>query len=246
MYIQLNVFSSLLYFITFLPVFLWIIAQLIIPFEIIFICINQLYEIVDFTMTFSHSTSPEVSNEPWMQNTLLSAKAENLLCPDNRSRHPSSSSRAAPHSPAATVWYSSQKCFQISPGTANLLDHRAKACITCHVWESKQSANNRAGSGPGVLSPALRALPQCKTLQNTKNFLFPIVFPSHKLKPRLFPAALLSTPPLSYLCSALLNDGEQCPEVSLLNLAGDPAQDLNLEEKGIQEHTMEKRRTSFL
>jgi hypothetical protein len=51
----------------FFPVFLWIIAQLIILFEIIFISTNQLYEIIDFPMTFARGVSPEVSSELWMQ-----------------------------------------------------------------------------------------------------------------------------------------------------------------------------------
>lgn len=53
---------------------------------------------------------------------------------------------------------------------------------------------------------------------------------------------------LGYLCSALslLEEGGRYPEVCLLHLIGDLAQDLNPEETSIQEPTMEKGRTSFL
>ena len=49
-----------------------------------------------------------------------------------------------------------------------------------------------------------------------------------------------------YAVLPLLEEGERYPEVCLLHLIGDLAQDLNLEEMGIQEPTMEKGRTSFL
>lgn len=185
LYIRLKVPSSLLVFITFLPVSS--LGHCTINYSIwnYFIGTNQLYEI-DVTMASSCSTSLEVSSEPWMRNTLLSAKPENLSCPESRSHHPSPSNRVAPHYPAVT------HMILISEGPPDLSlscspsgpQNRGEVCAAAyHVWRSKQITKSRAGTDPKELSLALWTLPQCKTLQNTENLLSPIVFPSHKLQP---------------------------------------------------------------
>ena len=69
--------------------------------------------------------------------------------------------------------------------------------------------------------------------QSIKNFIFPnnISSPQIKTTEHLFRQALPSLP-LRYISIALLK--ERCPEVSLLKLVSHPAQNLNLEETGVQ------------